>query len=222
MKVNYDTFSISHIGEKTYIRYIMTQGIQEMEGLEYNDALEFALGLNTEEKKELLLNNLPLYSELFFGNIKDNVQGKSTFLLYPNEYKNVSMADQMKSMNEKTWYVHLLFMSIGIVLFLVRPIQEGLLPNCSSSAAIRTSILLHFCYGNFFFPRRSPSNCITSIVGFIVFSLSVLFNQKNLELFKARGGILSPPESSKGIPHILMSKAKFQIDRCNICQFEPF
>lgn len=118
MKVKYDSFSVSNISERTFTRYILTKGIQEIENIEdRNDAIEMAESLSAEEKKAYFVSHLGVYNAIFWSTIEENVKAESTFLRYPAGFENHNLAKKMKSMNDNYFIIHLIFLPLSVILF---------------------------------------------------------------------------------------------------------
>lgn len=107
-------FSVSTIGSLTFSRYIVAQGIIQIEGLEYQNAVDKAEKFSTQEKLNYLKQNALTYSKIFFKNIKGNIQGAPTFLSYPIENSNPKPTAFMKKYNNTTLYLHFIFLIIAL------------------------------------------------------------------------------------------------------------
>lgn len=120
MHVKYDSVSVSNISERTFTRYLLTKGIQEIENIDNrNEAIEMAESFTAEEKKKYFISHFSVFHSIFWKNIEENIKSKSTFLSYPVGYENYSLATKMKIMNKVYYFIHLLFLPLCLFLFVI-------------------------------------------------------------------------------------------------------
>jgi len=119
IKIKYDEFKVSKIASITLTDYLLTQGIEIIEGKNYETANKKANSLSPSEQKKYILQNSSDYIEIFFSNVKSNITAFSTFLIYPIGYENISMAKYMIEMNSYYFLFHQIFIFLTIILFLL-------------------------------------------------------------------------------------------------------
>lgn len=138
MKVKYNSFSVSNISGITFTRYLLTQGIQEIEKIEDRDkAMEIAEAWSPEEQKTYFMNHFGIYKEIFWDNVEVNIKVKPTLMLYPVGYENHSLATKMERTNGIYYSVHKIFILLSSVLLLLLLLKK-----------MYTEALLLFCiYG---------------------------------------------------------------------------
>lgn len=123
MKIKYDKVIVSEISSLTLKRYLIAQGLEAQYNRHNNVKKDWAYFVSKGEhltNKEIydeLISNYTLYNHLLINNIKDNLNGYPTFLLFPEQISNVFLASFMQPMNKAIRSVHVFF--IIPVLFLI-------------------------------------------------------------------------------------------------------
>lgn len=123
MKIKYDKLTVSEISTLTLKRYLIAQGLEAK--YYNNDAPKmdweyFVLkseGFTNKEIYTELKTNSELYYNLFVNNIRDNLNGYPTFLLFPENNKNEKLASFMQNFNKVIFNIHFIF--ILPILFLI-------------------------------------------------------------------------------------------------------
>lgn len=84
MKAKYDILKISEIGSLTFDKYLLAQGIREIESIsEVPVSQEIALNMDASEKRHYLWNHRNTFLKFYFKNIQDNVTGYGTNIILP-------------------------------------------------------------------------------------------------------------------------------------------
>lgn len=109
MKVKYDTFSVSHITDKTLRNYLLTQGLQQTEGGTWDESMAKAQAMPADAVRSHLLSHQKMYALLMYENLHGNIAANATYLLFPAQYEQPFFATCMKNMNTVYYYLHLLF-----------------------------------------------------------------------------------------------------------------
>jgi len=123
MKIKYDKVIVSEISSLTLKRYLIAQGLEAQYNRHNNVKKDWAYFVNKGEhltNKEMydeLISNYTLYNHLLINNIKDNLNGYPTFLLFPEKISNVFFGSLMQTMNKATRNIHVFF--IIPVLFMI-------------------------------------------------------------------------------------------------------
>jgi hypothetical protein len=129
MHYKFDRFTVSLVGSQTFSRYFVTQGIEQIEGLEHQAAVTKADGFSGTEKLKYLYDHKSNYLNALSKNVKGNIQGDPIFLNYPAEFQNKSASRFMDHYNELTCYLHILMLIFGLLLIFVlwrKKAQENL------------------------------------------------------------------------------------------------
>jgi hypothetical protein len=119
MKAKYGEFKVSKIASITLTDYLLTQGIEKIEGTDPETANEKANSLSPSEQRKYMMENFSVYFDLFFSNIKSNIKAFSTFLLYPAGYENIPMANYMLEINGYYFKIHRIFLFLTFILFVI-------------------------------------------------------------------------------------------------------
>ena len=120
IKTKYGSLKVSLIGSITLRDYILPQGIITTEGISFDEARIKSREFSQDEQIEYMTNHLSTYLNLFFMNIKDNLNGSPTFLLFPEGYENHEMANFESKYNKYFLILNILFTALLIpLLFLL-------------------------------------------------------------------------------------------------------
>jgi hypothetical protein len=119
MKTKYGEFKVSKIASITLTDYLLTQGIEKIDGTDPETANEKANSLSPSEQRKYLMENFSVYFDLFFSNVKSNIKAFSTFLLYPAGKENIPMANFMLEMNSYYYKIHQIFLLLTIILLVI-------------------------------------------------------------------------------------------------------
>lgn len=114
MKAKHGSFSISNIGSTTFRAYILTQGLYKnnysvLNKPSYYEVQKKALNLSSMEAASYILKNKTIFLNLYFNNIKENINASPTFLLFPKDFGHELFARYMKNVNRIYYYFHILF-----------------------------------------------------------------------------------------------------------------
>jgi hypothetical protein len=66
-----------------------------------------------------MTNHLPTYLNLFFTNIKDNLKGSPTFLLYPEGYENQGLAKYESKYNKAYFILAIILTALTIPILIL-------------------------------------------------------------------------------------------------------
>ncbi|XOV67702.1 MAG: hypothetical protein ACFHU9_00760 [Fluviicola sp.] len=118
MKMQFNSYSISNISERTFERYLLADGIQKMNHVDREKALEITTAMSSNEQKQLFLNNWGIYKDIFLFNLEKNLKAKSTFLNFPEGTGSTSYYKMMEKMNMLYWYIHLICFPLSLLLLI--------------------------------------------------------------------------------------------------------
>jgi hypothetical protein len=109
MKIKYNTFTVSLISAETFRNYLFAQGVQQNDGSSLEDARKKSIAFTPSEVNAYLLENKSLYASIYFQNLKNNLNGFSSFLIGPRGFIYTGWASYMTFVNAIYYYLHLLF-----------------------------------------------------------------------------------------------------------------
>lgn len=130
MKTKYDQLTVSTIGHKTFTKYLVAQGVQEIESMDREDSQKAAMSFSREEEIDYVFEHLPIYKRLYWSNLLENIGGRSTYLLFPVGYENHQLAKFMATYNRLTVRLHVVFIFLLLpllVIFIKRKMYPQLL-----------------------------------------------------------------------------------------------
>jgi hypothetical protein len=134
MKVNYNTFQVSKIGDLTLKNYFFAQGIKEVEGVDRKQAISRANEFSSEEMNAYMKEHIDLYRELFQRNLNANFIGKSTFVCHFPAYlagNNVRPCLFMEDLNAfyLKWHLRMMYLfPVFLIYFGIRKRWDVVLP----------------------------------------------------------------------------------------------
>lgn len=119
VKINFNQTKVSIIGQKTMTEYLVAQGIQKIEQIDRATAIEKSKSLSSSEQMEYLKTHSTVYFDCFLDNVETNIKGTPTYLLYPEHYANIPLSEFMLDYNEKSLFVHQIFVWIVLVALVI-------------------------------------------------------------------------------------------------------
>lgn len=117
IKSEYGKFGISTVGSLAFEQYLFAQGIQHLEKVSRQEALETSSSLSNSKKVQYVADNPEMYLSLFLENLHDNVKASAPFLNGTNGTVKNRLQRFMVFMNRIYYKVHLAF--IPITLFML-------------------------------------------------------------------------------------------------------
>ncbi len=117
--IKYGHAKVSLIGTKTISRYIVPQGIQQIESISFEDAVKKSESFSESQQWDYIQRHASQYFYLFLNNIKNNIKGNPTFLLYPKGYENYKLAQFTKNYNYIIYIAHFIFFILIFPLMLI-------------------------------------------------------------------------------------------------------
>lgn len=135
MKAKYDILKISEIGSLTFHKYLLAQGIREIESIsEVPVSQEIALHMAPSEKRHYLWNHRNTFLKLYFKNIQDNVTGYGTNIILPSGKSAPKYVKFMAVYNEKL-YIFFYFLFAAFIILSIRDLfSKKLVINWQSTA----------------------------------------------------------------------------------------
>jgi len=109
MKVKYNSFSVSKIGEKTFTNYLFARGLGKIEKINRTKSIKKANSFSGKEKLNYLIANKKIYFLTYFSNLKNNIKSYPTFLSYPKGFVHVPFRNYMIYVNTIYYYIHMMF-----------------------------------------------------------------------------------------------------------------
>ena len=119
IKTKYGELKVSLIGSITLREYILPQGVEKVEGISFDEARIKSREFARKEQLEYMTNHLPTYLNLFFTNIKDNLKGSPTFLLYPEGYENQGLAKYESKYNKAYFILAIILTALTIPILIL-------------------------------------------------------------------------------------------------------
>ncbi len=119
MKIKYDTFSVSRISSITLKNYLLTQGIQKINNISYEEAKTIAKCYNAPDAFHYILENKKIFAGIFRQNIIDNIKAPALFLTFPAKNTVSKFSRFMIKMDGVFYYVHLVFIPIMFIFLIV-------------------------------------------------------------------------------------------------------
>jgi hypothetical protein len=119
IKTKYGELKVSLIGSITLREYILPQGVEKIEGISFDEARIKSREFSRKEQLEYMTSHLPTYLNLFFTNIKDNIKGSPTFLLYPEGYENQSLAKYESKYNKAYFILAIILTALTIPILII-------------------------------------------------------------------------------------------------------
>ena len=119
IKTKYGEVKVSLIGSNTLREYIIPQGIEKIEEISFEEAKIKSRAFNQKEQFDYLSSHIVTYTGLFFTNIRDNLKGSPTFLLYPKGYEHKQMAKFETKYNRVFLVLNILFTALIISLLIL-------------------------------------------------------------------------------------------------------
>lgn len=113
MYSKYGVFKISAIGELTFDKYLLSQGIRKIEHIQdIDESQNMALNMSKKEKVSYVLKHKRTYLSLYSGNIKDNITGYGTSIILPAGYHVKGYVNFMSGYNQVHYYAFLIFLPV--------------------------------------------------------------------------------------------------------------
>lgn len=109
MKAKYNVLTVSLISSETFRNYLFAQGVKQNDNSTLEDARKKAVAFTSSEVNTYLLENKSLYVSLYFQNLKNNLNGFSSFLIGPRGFIYKGWARYMTVVNGIYYYLHVLF-----------------------------------------------------------------------------------------------------------------
>lgn len=129
MKIKYNEVKISTISELTFRKYIVAQGIREIEGIEdIEESENMALAMNNSDVKTYMWTNRDVYTQLYLANLKDNITGYGRNLLMPPSY-TPKYVDFMSEYNKTNYIAFLVFLPLFLLFCAIDLIKRKLIEN---------------------------------------------------------------------------------------------
>jgi hypothetical protein len=120
MQWKYDKFIISTIDKLTFNRYILAQGIREVDHIKDVEASQqIAEKMTREEKFNYMWNHSDTYLELYFMNLKDNITGYGSNIILPNQSNYKHYNNFATYYNNKIYSIFYVFLIVFAFLFLI-------------------------------------------------------------------------------------------------------
>jgi hypothetical protein len=119
IKTKYGELKVSLIGSITLREYILPQGIEKIEGISFDEARIKSREFSQKEQLAYMANHFPTYLNLFFTNIKDNLKGSPTFLLYPEGYENQGLAKYESKYNKAYFILAIILTALTIPILII-------------------------------------------------------------------------------------------------------
>lgn len=130
MKVKYDTFKISAIGELTFDTYLLAQGIRKTEGItDVQFSQDIAQKMSKEEKRNYLYEHRKTFLLLFSKNVRDNITGDGHSFILPPGYTADGYRNFMISYNESLYDVSRFFLFLFLVISAIDLFTSKLFKN---------------------------------------------------------------------------------------------
>jgi hypothetical protein len=114
----FDQFKVSTIGSRTLSRYFLAQGLQQIENLNYPDAVNRSERFSKSEQLNYITEHKQAYFSLFFKNIKENIKGAPIYLRYPELLKGQKSERFMIHFNHVTYMLHWISLFLGSVVLI--------------------------------------------------------------------------------------------------------
>lgn len=108
MKVKYNSFSFSLIGENTFKDFFLAQGVVQIENISWEEARLKTITMATTEQLSYLLKNKKMYTHLYFRNMKENIKALPCFLFFDKGFRK-EIVEYMTIVNSLYYYMHIIF-----------------------------------------------------------------------------------------------------------------
>lgn len=110
MKVKYDKFTVSEISSLTIRHHWLAQGMQALDkDRKWEDVVAEAQTYSTEKVIEQLSEHKALYWNLYWLNMRENIDAKADFVCLPEHYKHKGFSRYMGNVNMVYYYLHIVF-----------------------------------------------------------------------------------------------------------------
>lgn len=108
MKVKYNSFSFSLIGENTFKNFFLAQGVVQIENISWEKARLKTITMATTEQLSYLLKNKEMFTQLYFRNMKENIKALPCFLFFDKGFRK-EIVQYMTIVNSLYYYMHIIF-----------------------------------------------------------------------------------------------------------------
>lgn len=109
MKVKYNTFSVSQIGNETFRNYLFAQGFQQNNSISLENARAQIKTMTDTEVNTYYFENKTTYIKIYFENLKANLNAFTSFLIGPRGFIYIGLGKYMTYVNSIYFYLHLIF-----------------------------------------------------------------------------------------------------------------